>query len=161
MKRLIVSIYGIRLLEALRGVPAVETHLVLSSSARRTILLETDHSVEQVEALADRAYCSSDTASAISSGSSCPAGIVLALCSMKTVSGIVTSFSDNLLLRIGEVIMPPMPAFYHRPATLGEVADQTVNRVLSMLGVELDVDLFLHWQGAPGTCSYTPDKGEH
>ena len=190
MKRLIVgisgasgTIYGIRLLQVLQGVPDVETHLVLSPSARRTILLETDHSVEEVEALADRTYRSSDIAAAISSGSFHSSGMVVAPCSMKTVSGIATSFSDNLLLRaadvvlkeqrrllllvretplhlghlrllvqvaeIGAVVMPPMPAFYHRPATLQEVVDQTVNRVLDMLDIELDVDLFSRWQGVP------------
>ncbi len=190
MKRLIVgisgasgTIYGIRLLEVLRGVPDVETHLVLSPAARRTILLETDYSVECVEALADRTYRSSDIAAAISSGSFRPAGMVVAPCSMKTVSGIATSFSDNLLLRaadvvlkeqrkllllvretplhlghlrllvqvaeIGAVVMPPMPAFYHHPATLAEVVDQSVNRVLDMLDIELGLDLFPRWQGAP------------
>ena len=190
MRRLIVgisgasgTIYGIRLLEVLRGVPDVETHLVLSPAARRTILLETNRAVEEVEALADRIYRSSDIAAAISSGSFRPSGMVVAPCSMKTVSGIATSFSDNLLLRaadvvlkeqrrllllvretplhlghlrllvqaaeIGAVIMPPMPAFYHRPATLAEVVDQTVNRVLDMLDIELDLDLFPRWQGPP------------
>ena len=190
MKRLIVgisgasgTIYGIRLLEVLQGVADVETHLVLSPAARRTILLETDYCVERVEALATRTYRSSDIAAAISSGSFRPAGMVVAPCSMKTVSGIATSFSDNLLLRaadvvlkerrrllllvretplhlghlrllvqvaeIGAVVMPPMPAFYHRPATLAEVVDQSVNRVLDMLDIELDLDLFPRWQGAP------------
>ena len=50
---------------------------------------------------------------------------------------------------IGAVVMPPMPAFYHRPATLAEVVDQTVNRVLDMLDIELESDLFSRWQGAP------------
>lgn len=190
MKRLIVgisgasgTIYGIRLLEVLRDVPSIETHLVLSPSARRTILLETDYAVEHVEALADRTYRSSDIAAAISSGSFRPSGMVVAPCSMKTVSGIATSFSDNLLLRaadvvlkerrkllllvretplhlghlrllvqvseFGTIVMPPMPAFYHRPTTLAEVVDQTVNRVLDMLDIELDLDLFPRWQGAP------------
>ncbi len=188
MKRLIIgisgasgTIYGIRLLEVLAGVSDVETHLVLSPAARRTILLETDYAVEDVEALADRTYRSSDIAAAISSGSFRPSGMVVAPCSMKTVSGIATSFSDNLLLRaadvvlkerrrllllvretplhlghlrllvqaaeIGAVVMPPMPAFYHRPTTLAEVVDQTVNRVLDMLDIELDLDLFPRWQG--------------
>ena len=189
MKRLIVgisgasgTIYGIRLLEVLRDVQGVETHLVLSPSARRTILLETDYAVEHVEALADQTYRSSDIAAAISSGSFRPSGMVVAPCSMKTVSGIATSFSDNLLLRaadvvlkehrrllllvretplhlghlrllvqvaeIGAIVMPPMPAFYHRPKTLAEVVDQTVNRVLDMFDIELDLDLFPRWQGA-------------
>jgi hypothetical protein len=50
---------------------------------------------------------------------------------------------------LGAVVMPPMPAFYHRPQTLQEVIDQTVNRALDMLGVELDHDLFARWQGPP------------
>ena len=197
MKRLIVgmsgasgSIYGVRLLQVLRDVPGVETHLVLSPAARRTLLLETDCTVEQVEALADRVYRSSDIAAAISSGSFRPWGMVVAPCSMKTISGIATSFSDNLLLRaadvvlkerrkllllvretplhlghlrllvqvaeIGAIVMPPMPAFYHRPTTLAEVVDQTVNRALDMLDIELHLDLFPRWQGAPR--AYNPAK---
>lgn len=193
MKRLIVgmsgasgSIYGVRLLQVLRSVPGVETHLVLSPAARRTLLLETDRTVEQVESLADQVYRSSDIAAAISSGSFRPWGMVVAPCSMKTVSGIATSFSDNLLLRaadvvlkerrkllllvretplhlghlrllvqvaeIGAIVMPPMPAFYHRPTTLAEVVDQTVNRALDMLEIELHLDLFPRWRGAPKAC---------
>jgi flavin prenyltransferase len=190
MKRLIVGvsgasgvIYGIRLLEVLRGVAGVETHLVLSPAARRTVALETDFSVEQVEALADRVYKPGDIAAAISSGSFRSAGMVVAPCSMKTASGIASSYSDNLLLRaadvmlkdrrrlvllvretplhlghlrtlvqlaeIGAVIMPPVPAFYHRPKSLGDVIDQTVNRALDLLDIELDHDLFPRWQGPP------------
>ncbi len=189
MRRVIVgisgasgSVYGIRLLEVLRGVPDVETHLVLSPAARRTLTLETDCTVEHVESLADRCYRSSDIAASISSGSFRCAAMVVAPCSMKTVSGIATSFSDNLLLRaadvvlkerrrlvllvretplhlghlkllvqvaeLGAVVMPPMPAFYHRPATLQDVIDQTVNRTLDMIDVDLDRDLFPRWQGS-------------
>jgi 4-hydroxy-3-polyprenylbenzoate decarboxylase len=190
VKRIIVGIsgasgviYGIRLLEVLRDVEGVETHLVLSQAARRTVVLETDFSVEQVEALADRAYRQGDIAAAISSGSFRAAGMVVAPCSMKSVSGIATSYSDNLLLRaadvtlkerrrlvllvretplhlghlrllvqvaeMGAVVMPPVPAFYHRPATLEAVVDQTVNRVLDLLDIDLDPDLFPRWQGPP------------
>ena len=188
MKKIIVgisgatgAIYGIRLLEVLRGVEGVETHLVLSPAARRTIDLETDLTVAQVEALADRVYRPGDIAAAISSGSFRSAGMVVAPCAMKTASGIATSYSDNLLLRaadvtlkdrrrlvllvretplhlghlrllvqlaeMGAVVMPPVPAFYHRPASLEEVIDQTVNRVLDLLDIELDRDLFRRWQG--------------
>lgn len=190
MKRLIVGvsgasgvIYGIRLLEVLRGVDGVETHLVLSPAARRTVALETDFSVEQVEALADRVYRPGDIAAAISSGSFRSAGTIVAPCSMKTASGIATSYSDNLLLRaadvtlkerrrlvllvretplhlghlrllvqlaeMGAVVMPPVPAFYHRPRTLEAVIDQTVNRALDLLDIELDRDLFPRWKGPP------------
>ena len=200
MKRIVVgisgasgSVYGVRLLEVLRGVPDVETHLVLSPAARRTITLETEYTTEYVEALADCCYRSSDIAAAISSGSFRSAAMVVAPCSMKTVSGIATSFSDNLLLRaadvilkerrrlvllvretplhvghlrllvqvaeLGAVIMPPMPAFYHRPATLQEVIDQTVNRTLDMIDVDLDRDLFPRWQG-PTRASRLPTEAE-
>src|SRR5262249_8088097 len=97
MKRIIVGIsgatgavYGIRLLEVLSAVDGVESHLVMSSAARRTLSLETDYSVEQLESLADRVYKTSDIAAAISSGSFRATGMV-APCSMKTVSGIATS----------------------------------------------------------------------
>jgi len=188
MKRIIVGIsgatgavYGIRLLEVLSAVDGVESHLVMSSAARRTLSLETDYSVEQLESLADRVYKTSDIAAAISSGSFRATGMIVAPCSMKTVSGIATSYSDNLLLRaadvtlkdrrplvllvretpfhlghlrllvqvaeMGAIVMPPMPAFYHRPATLEDIVDQTVNRALDLLDIELDHDLFPRWQG--------------
>ena len=176
------AIYGVRFLEIVQAVADVETHLVLSPAARRTIPLETDFSVEQVEALAFRNYRSADIAASISSGSFRANAMIVAPCSMKTVSGIASSYSDNLLHRaadvmlkdrrpllllvretplhlghlrlliqateIGAIIMPPVPAFYHRPTTLEEVIDQTVNRALDLLGVELAQDLFPRWNGA-------------
>src|SRR5580658_9734070 len=112
MKRIIVgisgatgAIYGIRLLQILRSVAALETHLVLSSAARRTILLETPYSVEEVEAMATCVHRSSDIAASISSGSFRSSGMIVAPCSMKTVSGIATSYSDNLLLRAADVML--------------------------------------------------------
>ncbi len=175
-------IYGIRLLEVLRDVPQVETHLVLSSAAAQTIGLETSYNAAQVEALGDVVYRFRDIAAAISSGSFRTSGMVVIPCSMKTLAGIVHSYSDNLLLRaadvtlkdqrrlvlvpretplhlghlrlllqaaeMGAVIAPPMPAFYHRPATIDDVINQTVNRVLDLLNVELPHDLFQRWQGA-------------
>jgi flavin prenyltransferase len=50
---------------------------------------------------------------------------------------------------IGAVVMPPVPAFYHRPTTLDQIIDQTINRAIDLLGIELEQDLFLRWQGAP------------
>ncbi len=188
MKRIIIGIsgatgavYGIRLLEVLRGVDDIETHLVLSPAARRTIALETDHPVEQVEALADRVYRPGDIAAAIASGSFPAAGMIVAPCAIRTLSGIATSFSDNLLLRaadvtlkerrrllllvretplhlghlrllvqvaeMGAIVMPPVPAFYHRPKTLESMIDQTVNRVLDLMEIDLSRDLFPRWQG--------------
>lgn len=112
MKRIVVgitgasgAIYGIRLLEILRTTAGIETHLVLSPAAKRTIPLETDYTVEHVEALANRNYKASDIAASISSGSFRAAGMIVAPCSMKSVSGISTSYSDNLLLRAADVML--------------------------------------------------------
>ncbi len=188
MKRLVVGlsgasgvIYGIRLLEVLRGVENIETHLVMSNAARQTILLETDYTVDQVESLASAYYRFNDIAANISSGSYKTMGMVVIPCSMKTLSGIALSFSDNLLLRaadvilkdqrrlvlvpretplhlghlrlmiqvveMGAILVPPMPAFYHRPQTLDDIINQTVNRVLDLLDIELPTDLFERWVG--------------
>jgi 4-hydroxy-3-polyprenylbenzoate decarboxylase len=191
MKRLIVGIsgasgviHGIRLLEVLRGVGDVEVHLVISNAGKRTIGLETDRSVEEVQGLADRCYQVGDIAAAIASGSFKTAAMVVVPCSMKTLSGIANSYADNLLIRaaevtlkdhrrlvlvpretplhlghlrllvrvaeMGAVVMPPFPAFYHRPKTVGEIVDQTVNRILDLLDIELEKDLFPRWEGPWG-----------
>jgi flavin prenyltransferase len=194
MKRVIIGIsgatgviHGIRLLQVLHEVDEVETHLVLSPAGRRTVALETEYSAEQVEAMADHVHKPSDIAASISSGSFRTAGMIVAPCSIKTLSGIATSYADNLLIRaadvtlkdrrplvllvretplhlghlrllvrvaeMGAIVMPPMPAFYHRPTTLDEVINQTVNRALDMLNIQLDRDLFARWPGAVGGSS--------
>lgn len=174
-------IYGIRLLEVLKLLPDVESHLVLSMAGAQTIGLETDYSPDQVFALADVTYRFNDIAAAISSGSFKTYGMVVIPCTMKTLAGIAHSFSDNLLLRaadvvlkdrrrlvivpretplhlghlrlmtqvveMGAVLAPPMPAFYHRPESIADIVDQTVNRVLDLLDVDLPDDLFQRWQG--------------
>lgn len=188
MKKLIVGIsgasgviYGIRLLEILRDVPDVETHLIMSTAAATTIGLETDYTAEEVMQLANVTYRFKDIAAAVSSGSFKTWGMVIVPCSMKTLAGIANSFSDNLLLRAADVVLkdrrrlvlvaretplhlghlrlmvqatemgailaPPMPAFYHRPKSIDDIVNQTVNRVLDLLEVELPQDLFVRWQG--------------
>jgi 4-hydroxy-3-polyprenylbenzoate decarboxylase len=187
-KRLIIGmsgasgvIYGIRMLEALRDVVDAETHLVMSPSAGITIGLETTYTPDEVMALADVAYRFPDIAAAISSGSFKTAGMIIIPCSMKTLTGIAYSFSNNLLLRaadvvlkerrplvlvtretplhlghlramtqvteMGGIIAPPMPAFYHRPQSIDDIVNQTVNRVLDLVGIDLPVDLFARWEG--------------
>lgn len=188
MNRLVVGIsgasgviYGIRLLEILRGVPDIETHLLLSGAGKQTIVLETDWAVKDVEDLASVVHRYGDIAASIASGSYQTAGMVVIPCSMKTLSGIATSYSDNLLLRaadvtlkegrklvivpretplhlghlrlmvqvaeMGATVVPPVPAFYHRPNTLDDIINHTVNRVLDLFGIQLDQDLFQRWQG--------------
>jgi len=189
MKRLIVgisgasgAIYGVRLLEVLQQLPDVESHLVMSHAARQTLSLETDYSLRDVQALADVVHDSRDIAASISSGSFRTAGMVVLPCSIKTLSGIVNSYTDGLLTRaadvvlkerrplvlavretplhlghlrlmtqaaeLGAIIMPPVPAFYHRPQSINEIIDQTVNRILDQFDIELPCDLFTRWNGA-------------
>ena len=112
MKRLIVGIsgasgviYGIRLLEVLKAMGGVETHLVMSRYARLNIEIETDHTPQEVEALADEVHSFGNQAAAISSGSFRTDGMVIAPCSMKTLSGIAHSSADSLLVRAADVVL--------------------------------------------------------
>ncbi len=98
-------IYGIRLLEILRAIPDVETHLIMSNAAKQIVAIETDCAVEQVEALADKVYRFSDIAAPISSGSFKTHGMVVIPCSIKTLSGIAHSYDDNLLVRAADVTL--------------------------------------------------------
>ena len=172
-------VYGVRLLETLAGIDGVETHLVTTRAAELTLRLETDVGVDDVRALADVVHGLDDMGASISSGSFPTDGMIVAPCSVKTLSGVVNSYSDNLLLRaadvmlkekrplvlvvretplhlghlrllaaaaeIGATVFPPVPAFYTRPASLDEVIDQTVGRVLDQVG--LDSERFPRWQG--------------
>jgi 4-hydroxy-3-polyprenylbenzoate decarboxylase len=111
MKRLIVgisgasaSIYGIRLLEMLRETD-VETHLVISSAAKKIILMETDFTIGEVEAMADHVYDIDNIGAAIASGSFKTDGMVIIPCSIKSLSAIANSYGANLLLRAADVTL--------------------------------------------------------
>lgn len=97
------AIYGIRLLETLKQNPEVETHLVISPPARRTIELETSWKVAQVEAMASFVHDNKDIGAAISSGSFETQGMIVIPCSIKTMSAIAMSLNDNLLVRAADV----------------------------------------------------------
>ena len=186
MKRIVVglsgasgAIYGIRFLELLRGLPDVETHLVVSDAAKRTIVEETDWAVKDVLALAGHRYDNKDIGAAIASGSFKTDGTVIVPCSVKAAASVAHCFADNLLTRaadvtlkegrplilvvretplhlghlrvltalaeMGAVILPPMPAFYHRPKQIEDLVDHTLARVLDRLG--LPQHLVTEWQG--------------
>ncbi len=111
-KRLIVgitgasaAIYGIRILELLREVPEVETHLVLTQAARSTIALETDYSFPRVCRLADVYHKTSNMAAAISSGSVPTLGMIVAPCSVNTLSCIAAGITKDLLTRAADVTL--------------------------------------------------------
>ena len=110
-KRLIVGIsgasgaaYGVRLLEALKPL-GVETHLIMSGPAKTTLEIETDKSVTDVEALADHIHGSRDIAASISSGSFRTAGMLVAPCSIKSLSAIANSMSSDLISRTADVTL--------------------------------------------------------
>ncbi len=98
-------IYGIRLLEVLSEVADCETHVVISNGAKLSITLETDRSIKDVEALANVVHNDQNLAASISSGSFQTAGMVIAPCSMKTLSGVANSYDDNLLVRAADVVL--------------------------------------------------------
>ena len=177
------AIYGIRLLEILQKLPEIDTLLIISKAAKRTIVLETDYKVDQVEKLANEVLPDHDIAASVSSGSYKTSGMVVIPCSIKTLSGIANSYADNLLVRaadvvlkeqrklvlvlretplhlghtqlmtrsieIGATLLPAMPAFYHRPSTIDDLINQTVNRALDQFDIELPDDLFERWAGSP------------
>lgn len=174
-------IYGIRLLEVLSTVVDVETHLIISKTGELNIEYETDWEVGEVRNMANYCYEVDDCSASLCSGSFRRAGMVVAPCSIKTMSGLANSYADNLILRAGDVtlkegkkmvllvretplhkghlqkmemladlgaiIMPPVPAFYHRPQTIGEIIDHTIGRVLDVF--EIEHQLSLRWRGVP------------
>ena len=111
MKRIIVAmtgatgtIYGIRLLEMLKE-SDIETHLVLSRWAARTLVDETSYAVEEVQALATRVYPLTDQGAAISSGSFITDGMIVVPCSMRTLAAIAHGLGDNLIHRAADVTL--------------------------------------------------------
>lgn len=170
-------IYGIRTLMHLRNLPGIETHLVMTKAAAINIQLETEHQADEVRELADVVHDAADLAAPISSGSFRTAGMIVAPCSIKTLSGIVHSYADNLLSRaadvclkekrklvlvvreaplhkghlemmvkaadLGALILPPLPAFYHKPKTIEDLIDQSIGKCFDYL--ELEHTLFRRW----------------
>jgi 4-hydroxy-3-polyprenylbenzoate decarboxylase len=172
-------IYGIRLLHALREKPDVETHLVITPAGERTIAIETEYGAADVRSLAKFSYRFDDIAAAPASGSFLHDGMIVAPCSMKTLSAIANSHADDLLTRaadvtlkerrtlvlltretplhaghlrnmlrvtkMGGVILPPVPAFYHKPRSIEDIVDHTVGKTLDLFRIEHA--LFERWQG--------------
>ncbi len=171
-------VYGLRLLEVL-GQLGIETHLVMTKAGERTLAYETGRTVREVRAMAHHWYPDADIGAAIASGSFRTMGMVVAPCSVRSLSAIATGNTDGLLTRAadvclkerrrvvlmlretplhaghirsmaaatenGAIVFPPMPAFYDRPATIGDMVDHTVGRVLDLFDV--DVGLVRRWSG--------------
>jgi len=99
------TILGVRMLELLRAVDDVETHLVMSPAAVRTLLIETDYTADQVAALADHTHSFKDIGASIASGSFRSAGMIIAPCSVKTLSNVATCNSEDLISRAADVCL--------------------------------------------------------
>ena len=186
------AIYGVRALQLLRRMGDVETHLILSASGARTLLEETDYTAAQVRDLAHHVHSAKDIGASISSGSFRTLGMLVAPCSVKTLSGIANCYDDELVVRAadvclkerrrvvlllretplhaghialmdqatrnGAIVMPPVPAFYHRPATVADIVDQTVGRALDLF--ELDARVVQRWDGGARGAPRTPGSDD-
>lgn len=171
-------VYGVEMLRVLRelGQP---THLILSEAAGVNMAIETNYTLDEVRALADVVHSNKDVGAAVASGSFRTRGMIVAPCTVKTLSAIANSFSYNLIVRAadvtlkerrtlvlmvretplhkghldlmsraadcGAVILPPMPAFYHRPASIMDIVHQSIGKALDHVGIEHQ--LFERWSG--------------
>jgi 4-hydroxy-3-polyprenylbenzoate decarboxylase len=97
-------IYGVRILELLKN-KDIETHLIISNSGMLNIRIETDYTPEQVIAMASYTYDDNDMAAAVSSGSFLTEGMIVAPCTIKSLSGIANSYTTNLLVRAADVTL--------------------------------------------------------
>jgi 4-hydroxy-3-polyprenylbenzoate decarboxylase len=171
-------IYGVEMLRALKTL-GQETHLIVSEAAGLNFALETDCDLDYVKGLANVVYKNKDVGAAVASGSFRTRGMIVAPCSVKTLSAIANSFDYNLIVRAadvtlkerrplvlmvretplhkghldlmvraadcGAVILPPMPAFYHKPETIMDIIHQSIGKALDLVGVEHT--LFKRWAG--------------
>lgn len=171
-------IYGVEMLRVLKEL-GQETHLIVSDAACKNFAIETEYSLTEVKALASVVYDNNDIGAAVASGSFRTRGMIVAPCTIKTLSAIANSFTYNLIVRAadvslkerrtlvlmvretplhkghldlmsraadyGAVILPPMPAFYHKPESLMDVIHQSIGKALDQVGIEHN--LFKRWSG--------------
>jgi 4-hydroxy-3-polyprenylbenzoate decarboxylase len=174
------AVYGVETVRALKSLGR-PVHLIVTEAGAQTLAYETAVSLDALKGMADAVHSNKDLAAPVSSGSFRAAGMIVAPCSIKTLSGIANSFGATLAIRaadvmlkerrplvllvretplhrghlelmakaagLGAVVMPPVPAFYHRPKTLDDVVRHTVGRALDQLGIAND--LAPRWAGPP------------
>jgi len=162
-------VYGWRLLQKLADREGVETHLILSRAGERTAFLELGKTAADFKAFAQCSYPVEDIGCRLASGSFPTDSMVIAPCSIHTMSAIAAGITDNLITRaadvslkehrrlvlmvresplhlghlrsmtalaeMGAILAPPVPAFYHRPQTVDEIVEHSVDRVLDLIGL--------------------------
>lgn len=155
MRRILVGMSGasgapitIRFLQRLREEPDVETHLVMTRGAALTIEQETGSTVEQVKALADVVYDIQDVGARPASGSFSMDAMVIVPCSMKTVAGIASGYSENLLLRAADVMLKESRPLLlvARESPLSPVHLRNLQE-LSSMGVQIIPPMMSYYQG--------------
>jgi 4-hydroxy-3-polyprenylbenzoate decarboxylase len=99
------TVYGLRLLEVLRPIADIETHLLISDAGVLSLHQELDMSRKQLEALADATYSVRDVGATLASGAFATEGMIVAPCSMKTLAAIAHGLSDNLITRAADVVL--------------------------------------------------------
>ena len=171
-------VYGVEMLRVLKEL-GQETHLILSEAAGMNLAIETGYSLDDVRSLADVVYPNKDVGAAVASGSFRTRGMIVAPCTVKTLSAIANSFTYNLVVRAADVtlkerrplvlmvretplhkghlelmaraadcgatILPPMPAFYHKPESIMDIVHQSIGKALDQVGIEHK--LFKRWAG--------------
>lgn len=183
MRRIIVGIsgasgviYGVRLLQVLFE-NGIEAHLIVTPAGIKNLRLETNMDLADIEKWAKKTYQYDDLCAPLASGSFKTDGMIIAPCSIKTLSAVAHSFNENLLVRaadvtlkerrklvllvretplheghlrlmlkvtrMGGIILPPVPAFYHGPKTIEDIVDQTVGKVLDLFSI--DSGIFKRW----------------
>jgi len=119
------AILGIRLLEALRSIETIESHLIMSPVGRVNIEHETSYTVKEVEALADKAYVHQDVSGPLASGSFDVAGMLIVPCSIKTLSAVANCYASDLVARAADCCLkegrPLLIAVRETPFHLGHL----------------------------------------
>src|SRR4030042_5155371 len=170
---------GVRILEVLSKL-GIETHLIITQAGLKNLEIETNYNKVELKSMASHVYDEEDVSAMFARGSFKVDGMVVAPCSIKTLSAIANSYSNNLLVRaadvmlkegrrlvllvretplheghlelmikvtrMGGIVMPPVPAFYHHPKTIEDLMNQTIGKVLDLFGI--DHHLFERW-GSP------------
>jgi 4-hydroxy-3-polyprenylbenzoate decarboxylase len=171
-------IYGVEMLRVLKEL-GEETHLIVSEAAATNLEIETDYTLDDLRRLANVVYDNKDIGAAVASGSFRTCGMIVAPCTVKTLSAIANSFTYNLVVRAADVtlkerrklvlmvretplhkghldlmaraadcgamILPPMPAFYHKPGSIMDIIHQSIGKALDQVGIEHN--LFRRWSG--------------
>lgn len=169
-------IYGVKILEVLSKL-GIETHLIITRAGLKNLEIETSDSINGLKSMASHLYDEGDLSAPLASGSFKVDGMVVAPCSIKTLSAIANSYNHNLLVRaadvmlkerrrlvllvretplheghlelmlkvtrMGGIVLPPIPAFYHHPKTIEDLINQTVGKVLDLFSI--DANLFRRW----------------